>query len=174
MAYAAAEFGLRGPRGQPLGDLAEGGVFAGANDDRGADSRLHGRPQENAVGGVGNAVLPRCKIARGFVDGQRFPGERALAHVQVLGVQQAGIGRRQVARIEPDDIAGDQLRDRQFQFLPIAQHRGSGRNLFADILHRMPSLKLRVEVDDHAEQDDGDDDGAADRIAQHNRNGRCR
>ena len=53
--------------------------------------------------------------------------------------------------------------------MAVAQNRGSGSNLLPNILHRMPRLKLRVEVHDHAEQDDGDDDGAADRIAQRNR-----
>jgi hypothetical protein len=98
VAYAAAEFGLRRPHGQPLGNLAEGGVLAGANDDRGADSRLHGGPQENAVAGVGDAVLPRWKISRRFVDGQGLSGERGLAHVQVLGIQQrASAGTRSPA-----------------------------------------------------------------------------
>jgi hypothetical protein len=35
----------------------------------------------------------------------------------------------------------------------------------------MSSLKLHVEVHDHAEQDYGDDDRAADPITQHNRDG---
>ena len=91
--------------------------------------------------------------------------------MQVLGLQQTGIGRRQVPGIEPDDIPGDQLCDRQLQFVSITQNRGSCSNLLPNILHRMSSLKLHVEVHDHAEQDDGDDDRAADRIAQRDRDG---
>src|ERR1039458_728494 len=83
VAYAAAEFGLRRPRGQPLGDLAEGGVFACANDDCSAHSRLPGSLQENAVAGVANAMLPLWKISRRLVHGQRLPRERGLAYVQV-------------------------------------------------------------------------------------------
>ena len=171
VAYAAAELGLRRPRGQSLGNLAERGIFAGAHDDRGADARLNRGPQKDAVGGVGHAVLARRKIGRRLIDGQRLPGEGRLAHVQVLGVQQTGIGRRQIAGIEPDDIAGDQFRHRQLPLLAIAQNRGSGGDLLPNILHRVPCLKLHVEVHDHAEQDDGDDDRAADRIAQHDRDG---
>ena len=53
----------------------------------------------------------------------------------------------------------------------IAQNRGGCGNLLSNILHRVTSLKLHIEVHDHAEQDYGDDDRAADRIAQHNRDG---
>ena len=76
-----------GRMARPLGDLAEGGVFAGANDDRGADSRLNGGAQENAVAGVGNAVFPLRKICCRLLDGQRLARERGLAHVQVLDLQ---------------------------------------------------------------------------------------
>ena len=65
----------------------------------------------------------------------------------------------------------DTFGDRQFLFVAIAHHGGRGGHLLANVLHRMASLKLHIEVHHHAEQDDGDDDGAADRIAQGNRDG---
>ena len=58
MANPAAELGLRRPHSQPLGNGAESSVLAGAHDDRGADARLHGGSQEDAVAGVRNRMLP--------------------------------------------------------------------------------------------------------------------
>ena len=55
--------------------------------------------------------------------------------------------------------------------MPVAQDGGGCGHLLPDILHRMPRLKLHIEVHHHAEQHDGDDDRAADRIAEHDRNG---
>ena len=58
--------------------------LAGADDDRGADSRLNGGAQENAVARVGNAVLSLLADRRRLLDGKRLARERGLAHVQVL------------------------------------------------------------------------------------------
>ena len=91
--------------------------------------------------------------------------------MQILRVQQTRVGRRQIPGIQPDDISRDQFRDRQLQFVSVAQNRGGGSDLLPNVLDRMSSLKLHVEVHDHAEQDDGDDNRTADRIAQHNRDG---
>jgi hypothetical protein len=84
--------------------------------------------------------------------------------MQILGVQQTRVGRCQVAAIQPNDIPGDQFCDRQLQLVAVTQNGRSCGNLLPNILHRMSSLKLHVEVHDHAEQDYGDDDRPADRI----------
>ncbi len=55
--------------------------------------------------------------------------------------------------------------------MSVPQHCGGYCDLFPNVLDRMSSLKLHVEVHDHAEQDYGDDDRAADRIVQHDRDG---
>ncbi len=142
VADATAELGLRRPHGQPLGNRAEGGVSACADDDRGANPCLNSSPQENAVAGVGNSVFPLWKIIRRLLDGQRLSRERGLAHVQILDVQQAGVRRHQVPSIEPDDVPWDQFRNRELLFLAIPENRGGCRHLLPDLLHRMSRLEL--------------------------------
>lgn len=87
MADATAELGLRRPRGQPLGNLAEGGVSAGTNDDHGGSPSLNGSAQKNSAARVAYFVFPRWEISCCFVDRQRLASENRLAHVQVLCLQ---------------------------------------------------------------------------------------
>ncbi len=89
--------------------------------------------------------------------------------MQVSDFEETGIRRHQIPGVEPDDVPGHQFRHRHFLLAPVANHRGSGCNLLPNLLHRMLSLKLHEEVQQHAEQDHGDDDQSADRVAQHER-----
>jgi hypothetical protein len=86
--------------------------------------------------------------------------------VQVLGFQQPGVRRHEVSGLQANDVPADQLRDRQFLFLPVANN-GSGRgDLLPNLLHRVASLELHEEVQQHAEQDHRDDDESADPVAE--------
>ena len=155
---------------QALGDLAEGGISAGADDDRGADPCLDGGAQEDAVARVGNAVLPRWQItAPSSRRASDSPVSADSRTCRSFDLQQTGVRRHKVSGIEPDDVARDQFRDRQFLFSPVAHHGGRGGDLLPNLLHRMPSLELHEEVQQHAEQDHRDDDQSADRVAERER-----
>ena len=49
--------------------------------------------------GIGNPVVARWKISHRLLDGQRLPGERRLAHLQVGFLDQPGVRRHKVASI---------------------------------------------------------------------------
>ena len=87
VAYAAAELGLRRPHCQTICNLTAGGVFSGADDDRGTNPCLNCGAQENAIAGVRNAVLLLRKVSHRLLYRQRFSGEHGLAHMEVLDVQ---------------------------------------------------------------------------------------
>ena len=59
----------------------------------------------------------------------------------------------------------------QFLLSPITNDGSCRGNLFLNLLHRMPSLELHEEVQQHAEQNDGDDDQSTDWVSQHERYG---
>ncbi len=141
------------------------------DDDRRADPGLNRRAQEDAVARVGDTVLSRGQVARRLLDGQGLTGERRLADVQVLDGQQTGIRRDEIARVELDDVPGNQVRDRQFLLAPIAQDGRRRGHLLADVVHGPARLELHEEVQQHAEQHHRDDDQAADRVAQRERDG---
>jgi hypothetical protein len=73
VAYATAELRLRRPHGQPLGNLAESGVFAGAHDGCDADPRLNGSPKEDAVASVCNIVMPPDRSLAALSTGNDSP-----------------------------------------------------------------------------------------------------
>ena len=169
VADAPTELGLRRPRRQPLGDLAEGSFASGGDDDRGADPRLDGGPEEDAVARLGHTVRPLRKLPGDLFDRERLAGQRGLAHLKVLDVEQTGVRRHEVSCVELDDVAGDQVRDRQLLLLPVADDGGGGGDLLPDRLHRVTRLELHEEVQQHTEQDHRDDDQATDRVAQRDR-----
>src|SRR5271166_5107225 len=89
--------------------------------------------------------------------------------MQVLYLQQPGVGWHQVPCVEPDDISRDQLGGRQFLLSSIAHHRGGQGNLFLNVLHGVPGLELHEEIQDYAEQYDRKDDQPADVLSQRKR-----
>jgi len=155
-----------GPRSQTLRDHSKCGTSACADDDRRAKPCLNRSAQEYTVGRVGNTVHPLRQIARGLLDGQRLPGERRLAHLQVFHIQQTCVRRHQVTRSEPDDIPRDQLRNRQFPFLSITHHGGCCGNLFPNLCQRVLCLEFHEKVQQNAEEDYGDDDESANLVPQ--------
>ena len=169
VAYAASELGLRRPRGQTLGDCAKGRIFPRADDDRAGHSGLNGGAHEDAVPRIADRVLSCRKIGGGLLDRQRLAGERRLPDVQVLRLQQASVGRHEVSGVQPDDVAGDQLGDRQLQLPSIAQDGGGRGDLLLDCLHGMAGLELHEEVQKDAEQDHRDDDQSTDPVSQRER-----
>ena len=111
-----------------------------------ANPCLHSSAQEDAVAGVGNAVLPLGKILGCLLDGQRLSSEGRLTHVQVLCFQQTGVRRHEVSGSEPDDVPSDQFRYGQFLFSPVTHNGRRCGDLLLNLLHRMSSLELHEEV----------------------------
>ena len=126
-------------------------------------------PEEDAVARVGDTVRPRGQVARRLLDRQRLAGQRRLADVQVLDVEQTGIRRHEIARVELDDVAGDQVRDRQLLLRPSRRTAAVVATCLRIVVHGAARLELHEEVQQHAEQDHRDDDQAADRVAQRDR-----
>src|SRR5271166_820311 len=79
--------------------------------------------------------------------------------MQVLYLQQPGVGWHQVPCVEPDDISWD--------------HRGGQRNLFLNVLNGVPGLELHQEIQDYAEQYDRKDDQPADVLSERKRYAAC-
>src|SRR5664280_3664024 len=82
--------------------------------------------------------------------------------MQVLYLQQTGVGWHQVSCVEPDDISRDQLGGRQFLFSSIPHHRSGQCNLLLNVLHCVPGLEFHQEIQEYAEQNDRKDDQPAD------------
>jgi len=89
--------------------LAEVGFAARRVDQRADFAATNDRTGEDGVAG----------FARG---GQRFPGQRRLVHGYLVAVQQARIGRHDVAQAQADGVARHQFTRRRVNPLPVAFH----------------------------------------------------
>jgi hypothetical protein len=146
---AALELRLGRARGQTRRDVAECGLRAGGDDDRGGRSAHDRRPEENA--------MPRVVRVSGRLLGwQRLAGERGLLHVEVAGLEEPGVGRHAVAGGEPHDVARHDGPARDVSPATIPQDARHRRHRVAEALGRA----VRA-CGDRARGQEHDDEGVA-------------
>jgi hypothetical protein len=109
------------------------------------------------------------QTARCLLDGERLAGERRLADVEVPHLEQTSIRRDEVARIEPDDIPGNQLDYRQVLLASITHDSRRCGYLLPNVIHGTARLKLHEVIQQHTEQHHRNDDQAVDGVAQQER-----
>ena len=119
-----------------FGGLAEVGVSAGGVD-QGADLTL----PDDGSGEHGVAGL-----AGG---GQRLPGQRGLVDLDLVAVQQPGVGGDDVTQAQPDHVTGHQLPRRCGDPCAVAHHARVDRQLGFQGLNRVAGLAF-LGVADHA------------------------
>jgi hypothetical protein len=101
---AALEFRFLRLRRQALDDVAECGLPAGREHDRGSGSADDRRSQKDELGGVRRRRRDRA-VRRRLLCRQRFTGQRRLVHVQVVRCHETGIPGNQIAGAQPNEIA---------------------------------------------------------------------
>jgi len=94
-----------------------------------------------------------------------FSGQQRLVDEEVLGFEQAAVGRHQVARRQQHHIAGHQLLHRQVLAQIVAQHRGTNRDRLLQAVDGASGAKFLDEIEGHAHQHDGPDDDEAGELA---------
>ena len=110
---AALELGLGRRAGQARDDIAEGGARPVATTTRVAVPLTTEVPSRTTLGASASERRRRGAVGCLLLGRQRLAGQRRLLHVQVARLEQARIGRDEIAGAEPDDIARHQLTSRQ-------------------------------------------------------------
>ena len=114
--------------------LAEIGVHAGRGDHG-----LH-------LAELGDRAGIR-RIAHLLVDRQRLPGQRRLIDAQIVALDEAHVGRDDVAEADQDDVARDEFARRHFPPAPVAQHAGPQRQALLERGNGGVGLELLPEAD---------------------------
>ena len=99
---------------------------------------------------------PICAFGRrplNLIDRDRFARQRRFLDAKALDLAEAKVGRDLVARLQQDDIAGNQFFGRDHARFPVAHGHGLGRKHVADRIQRF----LRFTFLDEAEQSIDDD-----------------
>ena len=120
---------------------------------RGDDDELPGAAGDvgvhvDHVGAVAERCVRPCHRRDALRHRKALPGERRLGHLQGRRAQQPAVGRDDVAGLDRDDVARDQLFGRQLRERPVApdprrddhhllqrRHRGGGLALLAQTQH---------------------------------------
>ena len=97
-------------------------------------------------------------LARFALGGQRLACERGLIHLHRVAVQQACIGRHNVAQTHADDVAGHQLTRRRGDPLPIPFHAGLDRQAGLQGGNGVARLAFFPESDDGVANKQKEDD----------------
>ena len=165
--HADVEAGARGLDLQGAGDLAQIGVLAGAQHHGGSRSALHGGAGERDVGAVVDGDRGPAAVVfdlDGFgrlLHGLALAGERRLGHKQVLGGDDAHIGRDHVAGGEFHDVAGHHVFHGDLApGVPAADHAaGGGHHVLEGAGGALALGLLRVAKNAGDQHHDADDDG---------------
>ena len=154
--------------GHQLGGLPEVSAGAGGIHQRTDLALPDDRPGEHGVTGCAGR-------------GQRLPGQRGLVDLDLVAVQQPGVGGDNVTQAQADHITGHQLPRRRGDPCAVAFHPRVDRELGLEGLNRVASLSFLGVADytvgqqqqqddeeirpvpDRAGQDDGDLDHPRDR-----------
>ena len=150
---------------QQRADLADLGV------DAGGDDHASGMPRGDEGAGIGHrAAVSEGDVGRDraypLLGGDQFACQNGFVDQQRAGTDQAKIGRNPVARVQENDVAGDDLGHRHPFGTPRAQHVGVRRDEAADRIQGLLRLALLCEADDRVDQHDRENRGGIDVVAE--------
>ena len=101
--------------------------------------------------------------------GQRFARQRGLIDLDRVAVQQARIGRHDVAQAQADDVARHQLTRRRVDPLPIPLHPGLDRQLGLERVDGVARLAFFPESDHGVGEQQNEDDEEVRPVPDHAR-----
>ena len=155
-ARAALVLGRRRLLHQRVGDRAE--LRAGA-------SRGHQRLAHAAHDRCAGEQLAVRAVADVFLHRQRLAGQRRLVDAERDCREQGRVGWQQVAGPKLEQIAGHHLAHRDFRELSVAPDAGGQGDQALESARRLLGVEDLEEVEGDAQQNDGDDDGRVERLA---------
>ena len=100
-----------------------------------------------------------------FLRYDRFAGQHGFLDEQATRAGQAQVGGHAVPRLEPHEVAGHEIGNRDAHAPAVAQDAGVRRDHLADRVQRLLRLAFLNEADDGIDQDDGDDHHRIDVVA---------
>ena len=114
-----------------------------------------------------------CHLDIVFGDRDRFSREDRLVDEQPARADQTEVGGHSIARLQHDDITGNENTHRDARPGAIANHGRARRNHAADRIERALGLALLNKADKGIDEHDRKDDAGIDEMPQHDRRERC-
>ncbi len=144
---------------QQLGDAADGRAHAGGNDDAAGATGGHGGAAEGHVELVRRGRRVDVRQGGGDLgDRLRLARQGRLVDTQRRRLDEAQVGRHDVALLEEHDVAGDDLACWDETGLPVADDTGLGARHPLEGVHGLLGPVLLDEAHGAVEDDDGQDD----------------
>ena len=142
---------------EQVGDLAHFGVHTGRGNDGKCGTVGDGAAGEDHVGTVTDGSVFRYDHIRILFGGNGFAGQSGFLALEADAADEPRIGRDKVARLQPDNIAGNQLRGFDDFFLTVADDAGMGCGQTFERIQRLFGLAFLHHahdgVEDHDQQD---------------------
>ena len=142
-------------------NLADLGLHAGGGDNHAGAAVGDQRPGKDHVLLVAQRDVLLIDDVADLVDALRLTGQRAFIDLQRVVLDNASVRDDQVAGLQRQDIAGDNLFGRDLDLSAVAHDLGVGRRKRLQALQRFFRLEVLDGAEDGVEGDDRhDDDGA--------------
>mmetsp|Transcript_12252 Transcript_12252/g.26793 ORF Transcript_12252/g.26793 Transcript_12252/m.26793 type:complete len:270 (+) Transcript_12252:2744-3553(+) len=154
--------------GDQAGDVTDLGVHACVNNDTSTLAVGDAAPREDHVLREQFFLLSfllGLSQAGVLADVVRLAGERHLRDLQVVGLEEAHVGRHDISGAEDDDVTSHDSRDLNLVFLSIAHNVDGSLRHFRQGLQGISGLVLRPGGDAGVEDDD-DENGLAGGVGQ--------
>ena len=165
-AHPAFKFSFGHATPQSRGDVPEQGARPRRRHGRRRCSADDRRTQEDEVRRVRPHRSVRLAGGRHLVSRQRFPREHGLLNREIARLHQACVGRNQIPRREPHQVARDDLPQRDLLPGAVAERGGGRSDRGSQLLGRPLRAVGLPEIDADTQQDDRDDDPRIDILAE--------
>ena len=151
---------------QHPGDLAHLGVHPGRGDDHLAPAARHGRVHVGHVEPVAERDVRAGYRVDRLQDRRALAGERGFLDLQRRGHEQATVRGNLVARLEGDDVSGNELLRGDLDKLAVAADMSSDHEHLLQRGDALGRLALLIQAQDGIEDGQPDDDEAGSELLE--------
>ena len=163
--HATLEVVLRGALGKPLCDLAVARPRPGGSDDCAAGAADDARAEEEEAVAVVVASGIECPFPRCLGGRCRLAGERGFIDVEMVGLDDAAIGRHDIPSAQDREVAADDVVDWDLSRLSVPHDGRPEREARLERGDRRFRARFLDEPEGRAHDDDGEDDRGIDHVA---------
>ena len=152
--------------GEHPGDPPQLGLPAGAGRHGRAAPVDDGGAEEKGVPPVADGKVGIGERIGGFLHGDGFAGQGGFVGAQGVSLDEAGVGRDAVPRLQQKDVAGDELPGGDLPDPSVPPHLHHGGGKARQRRHRLFGAVLLGEAEQRVQEDDGDDRDGVHDVAQ--------
>ena len=148
-------------------DGTDFGPHSGGDHDRATRTSRHARAHEDHVAPVADREIRPIQHGGALVDGLGLAGQRGFDASERRRDQQPGVGGDEIARLEFENVSGDNFGGRNRRHRAVAPNLRPGRRQSLQGRDRLLGAELLKEANHGVQDNDGENGECVDHLAEH-------